>query len=435
MRLMMMLVALCHAPIAAQMTFFLVPQSIPGPHPGQGPFVFDSLAGMPLVVSSEPAFGYRPHYWSGTAWSIEAPYFPNGWGAFGGPHWVAFDRVRGKAVMLRFGQNGAERTLEWSVGIGWAVMSAAPAGFPPHAATASNQEWPLAYDPVRQQVVTVGSGPGIATLSVHAWDGVAWTAVPSANPPPTNGRAEVAYDEARSCLLVINRSSLTSTDAWELQGTTWTPIAPFPFGTDERADPVFDPVAGCIVCGGNGGWKWNGQVWAPARYIGARISSRYTVTTPISDMLVFGQYLFSPIRSPLAATTPFGVACPGPLGDPTIACDQPALGTRMFFSLENTLPLGLAWPYLMASFNNTTWGGASLPASLGGFGFPGCAMNISPDYLWPPGMSVGDINLPALPYLVGVHLFLQGFSLNLIGPNGPHLSATRGVDCLLGVIN
>lgn len=418
---------------AAQIGFVLAEPQVNNPF--AGPCAFDSARNQPLMIGSNLSFGYVPHYFTGSQWTSEATYFPNGFGAFGGPFWIGYDRLRGTTVLLRFGQNGQERTLEWGGNpAAWMVSPNAPSGFPFHAATAPQQEWPLAFDTVRQRIVTVGSGAGISSLAVHEWNGQSWAQVATGFAPPAIGPTEIAFDETRGELLVISRASATSTSFWVFDGSAWTQRPPFPFGTDDRAEPTFDPISGHVICGANGGWQWDGATWQAAPQSGGRVRTKSTVFVPSHDLTIFlSGYQLEARRTPSASLTDFGLGCPGALGIPVLAATQPNIGDQLQFSLQNIPPLGLAWPYLFASFNRTSWQGLPLPYDLTQFGYPGCHMNISPDYSWAPGQQDAYISLPNYSWLLGVHVYLQGFALSLVGPGGANLSASLGKDCYIGV--
>lgn len=433
------ILGLC-SPAIAQMTFVVLPASQVVPGTPSGPFVYDSARAAPMVIATEVGQGLRAKYWTGASWTSEPAFYPIGFGILAERMQACADRARGTVVILRQSYNGLEQTLEWNgITNTWTATPAAPAGFNPGTSSPSNngQSWSLSYDPVRQKVLAVLSSNTPSGLVAYAWDGSAWLPLQSSLPAPqVQGSIESCVDEARNSLLVITNFSPSSTAAWELRGNTWHPIAPFPFGLDDSAQPVFDPVKAEVVCGGNGGWSFDGTNWVRAPVTGLPIVKSRTIAVPGGDLLrSANSRLYYPLRSPYAQQNEFGIGCPGPMGLPVLTCDQPALGSQMHFSLTNIPPFGLAWPYLFASFNASSWNGLHLPHELTAVGHPGCYLNISPDFMWTPGMQSGFITFPNQIWLAGLRVYLQGMALNLISTNGTALSSSRGLECVVGVPN
>lgn len=122
-------------------------------------------------------------------------------------------------------------------------------------------------------------------LSVPLAAQASWSQLYTNAAPPVREGAAMAFHEASASVVLlggIGPSSTYWTDAWRLQGATWTQIAgPVPPARRHGA-MVYDSVRQCLVLFGgldNGGslddtWEWNGATWSqrlsastpPARY-------------------------------------------------------------------------------------------------------------------------------------------------------------------------
>ena len=193
--------------------------------------------------------------WDGTRWLAPAPAVHPAARMY---HAMTYDAARG--VTLLFGGVGDGPggfavfgdTWTWD-GDTWTKLSPASS---PRARSAPQ----LAYDPVRERVVLFGgyfTDSNEVDNETWEWDGTTWTQLAPATSPPARWDGMLAYDAQRQRVVLFggtNASGQTSFgDAWEWDGTTWTPIA-----TDRAPSPrtgggmVHDPVRRELVLFGGG---------------------------------------------------------------------------------------------------------------------------------------------------------------------------------------
>ncbi len=158
--------------------------------------------------------------WDGTTWTehVAASYPP----ARSGPT-MAYDAVRRVAVLYG-GTFGSARpytdTWEWD-GTGWTVRSTIVS--PPSRLYAA-----MVYDDLRERVVLFG-GSNVVGLVVDdadrwEWDGADWTSVSSLSGPSPRGATRMAFDAARSEVVLFGGHSGNQDlgDTWTLGYTPLT---------------------------------------------------------------------------------------------------------------------------------------------------------------------------------------------------------------------
>jgi hypothetical protein len=101
--------------------------------------------------------------------------------------------------------------------------------------------------------------------NVWSWNGGAWTSKPAANGPTNRKRFVLAYDGARSRIVLFGG---TAADTREWDGASWSTVATTgPAAADAVAGAmVFDPVRKKTVLAGGGRdtWLWDGSSWTSA---------------------------------------------------------------------------------------------------------------------------------------------------------------------------
>ncbi|HEY5200305.1 MAG TPA: cell wall-binding repeat-containing protein [Acidothermaceae bacterium] len=166
-------------------------------------------------------------------------------------------------------------TWEWN-GSRWVQQHPATSPAPGAGACA-------AYDLDTKQVVMFG-GSGISGVSdpnTWTWNGTNWTAHQPAPSPPTAGSCGMAYDSVRHQLLLTTEDSASSTvETWAWDGAAWSQL-PSSGPTEYNLIPAitFDgdlgevvlyngrtPCTGTFFTGGCGTpvsqtWAWNGANW------------------------------------------------------------------------------------------------------------------------------------------------------------------------------
>jgi cysteine-rich repeat protein len=177
------------------------------------------------------------------------------------PRLIAYDESRDRVVMF----NGSA-TWEWD-GQRWINVS--PAVGP---TTAGFRR--MVYDRARQRIVLVG---GTAETMTWLWDGQSWQ--PLATPTELHGRqnAAVAYDPIRERVVLFSgvRGGNPQTDTWVLEPAGW--VQQHPAGSIPAprvlAGFAWDAARGRLVLYGGvdsddtftfgDAWEWDGTRWTP----------------------------------------------------------------------------------------------------------------------------------------------------------------------------
>lgn len=177
---------------------------------------------------------------------------------------LAFDSVRGRAVLVRTLSDGP--TITWELDSeDWVRKK----GSGPTSNTAC-----AAYDPNRGVVVIFGGWDGLYLDETWEYDGVSWSQTATAMKPPARNGCGMVYDPDQQRIRLFGGfraiGNLGLADTWEYDGVTWVEV-------DTRDTPslrggmgvTYDPVRQeTIVFGGlNGGqlfgdtWVYDGRNW------------------------------------------------------------------------------------------------------------------------------------------------------------------------------
>jgi len=370
-----------------------------------------------------------------------------------------YDPVRHVTVaVLGVANSGLFETWEWD-GVVW--VQRAPAVSPP-----TRHNFALAYDSIRDRTVLFGGLMGTERSDTWEYDGTNWTQRGTGGPPKRQNAA-MAFDSARGVCVLFggNTSSSLGTqwfaDTWEWNGTYW--LERFgvagPAARSEHA-MAYDPErARTVLYGGrpqsSGGfadtWEWDGTAWTNVSATAtANIGVAMTFDAARHRMTMFGgRVLFSTVTNetrvyappglPLASATPYGSACPGPTGLPTMsaaASSLPRLGSVFTVRLANlpSAPLNVVLGWF--GFSDSVWGAFSLPFSLDPFGFPACSLLVGPEgsAVLPNvfGTSGWNLSIPFLPATAGLDVYFQG-AVYVSGWSPGELVFTNGLRATIGI--
>jgi hypothetical protein len=200
--------------------------------------------------------------WDGAGWvQIPAAQAPPRLG-----HAMVFDAGRERSMLIA-GFNNAPRTGVWEFdGSAWVnTLSDSPR---------TTVTTAMAYDSQRDRIVLFGPPEPSAggTLSGTTWEraGDRWS-IAAVHGPPARNNAALAYDEARSTMVLFGGSNSASgllNDTWTWDGSTWTQHhvpAPLP---RQRTAMVYQPHRQRVVLFGGAGnnlmadtWEWDGSSW------------------------------------------------------------------------------------------------------------------------------------------------------------------------------
>ncbi len=238
--------------------------SWPVPRTGAA-MTFDSVRNRVILFGGySPSTGGVPlddtWEWNGSVWQARtgSPR-PSAGGGYSTPYSMAFDSLRGVAVLFT-----GTQTWEWN-GSQWMLKNDS-GGTPRNNAK-------LAYSSALQQVVLFGGEiGGFYTTDLQAWDGAQWTQV-SDGGVPRRGSHGLAFDIARGRLVVFGGTDEVAAafgDTWEWDGVQWTSLNAGPRPRVEHA-LAFDSARGVTVLHGgmapeSGGvfsdtWEWDGTGW------------------------------------------------------------------------------------------------------------------------------------------------------------------------------
>lgn len=310
--------------------------------------------------------------WDGAAWSQASPALRP---APRRMTTLAYDPVRGAMLLFGGGVGGNGTTMfgdTWSWnGAQW-VQLAPPTSPSPRWAHA------LAADLVRQRVVLYGGTTQFAWVGgTWLWNGVTWRQVGGTQTDQTL-RAAIATDMQRGLSLTTSPAANT----WLFDGQNWHQVtAGSPSGRESHA-LAYDLVRDRFVL--FGGW----------------------LTSALGDT-----WEFDPTGLAWWAAT--GSGCVGSLGTPELAAtSRPVIGQPLGMRVIRA-PGGVA---LALGQSGTQWNGSPLPASLAGFGMPGCDLWISPDHFTFANATGGSSTVtwfvPQATALVGAALFAQALVLS-----------------------
>lgn len=180
-------------------------------------------------------------------------------------HAMAYDSAAQQLV--RFGGENTERDRRgdtWVATPGQPWRKLEPATAPP-----ARMDHSLVYaDHLGAALMFGGLGPAGALGDLWSWDGVDWSAVPTAGGPTARSGHAAAYDPVRRVIVLfggrLSSGSLTN-ETWEFDGTFWsqhaTSVSPPPSWLPGAM--AFNPMTQRLTLypGGPDVWEWDGTRW------------------------------------------------------------------------------------------------------------------------------------------------------------------------------
>lgn len=390
---------------------------------------FDAGRGLTVLVGSA-AQQRQTWEWNGSSFTLRHTV------AFAVPvdYQIAFDRVRGVTVFV----DGDGVTREWN-GVAWSTIGGA--GFAPPRYGAA-----LAFD--GQRIVRFGGGVVGSSVSNETWsyDGVAWAQLtPAQSPPPSTAmifQPQLLEDRRRGRLVMV--SSLMPS-IWEWDGVTWSSVATVPWtGFPGRQDflAAFHPARGRVVIAGGlhvsyvpfystspvaDAWEWDGTTFTPLPDVPRQHLAGVLAPTPDGDLLAaFGSspsLIVNTAAATLQSVNPaevatFGAGCAGSAGVPSLGADPwswPWIGDTLEVRSSNLSATATAALWVLG-LSNTQDAFGLLPRDLAWAGAAGCAQRVAADLSWVEavqnGASTWTAGLPPAAGLVGLQFYLQVLALD-----------------------
>jgi hypothetical protein len=424
--------------VSAQATWTSVaPATMPSPRTevamdsdGTGALLFGGQYG-PSSIAYDELWRY-----DGANWTLQIPTgaVPPARSRFA----AAFDPIRQRFVVFGgdsqyVGTGSYGDTWEWDPQTStWTQM------FPATTPTARIHAR-LTFDPINTNLLLFG-GRGAGSSETWSWDGTNWTQQVPTNVPTGREQAHLATDWGHARIVMFGGSTGAASgvlgDTWTWNGSDWTAVttATTPgIGGLRNGKATYDLLRDRVVVHGGvtsaGGfsasaWEFDGVDWSerlPATRPSGRTGAGFCYVAALERSVLFGGYN-GPVladqwdyqTNAIANETPFGTGCPTSTGVPTLtATGRPWLGDTLNLNLGNIPPTGLS--LLIAGLSNTTWQGGALPAPLGAYGFPACALLVAGDAQI---FVVGGIAfaIPNSIGFVGVQLHFQAAVLEPAGP-------------------
>lgn len=406
--------------------------------------VYDEANREVVLFGGRPWVG-APHgdtwVWEGSTWLLRVP--PASPPARSG-HALAHDSVR-QCVVLFGGSTStglASDTYEWD-GSTWLQRT-------PGVAPSPRTNAGMAYDSVRQRTVLFGgaaSSSGASLLDdTWEWNGTTWSARPVATRPFVRQQAAMAFDPARSRVVLTGGRGVNlgdwRYDTWEWDGVAWTSTAASTgvfgpgFCGPVPTCPVPPPAALFWMPGTPfgprlAGWGPTGQMLA---YAGASWQTWLTNIQPGTGVNHYmPKFAFdagrnqvvalagdgsTPNTSLLTATPSSATVVGSGCGSPPLSLTPqpiapPVVGATARATIANA---PTAACLVAAGFNTFRVGAYLLPLALDPFGMPGCVLRHSMDAVDLPTAAVGSgfeyaLQLPNQLSLLGVTVRLQAYAL------------------------
>lgn len=398
--------------------------------------------------------------WDGTSWVQRAPASspsPRGHGA------MAFDASRGTCIYFGGTTNGnaglLNETWEWN-GVDWSlrITSHAPSPRRTHS---------MVFDAAHQECMLFGGWDGSDKGDTWTFDGNNWLQEQTPMSPPARYEHSMAFQPSNGSVLLFGGLAGTTKldDTWEWDGSNW--LARHPANMPPRRHfhsmglmpslndiVLFGGVNGTTVFGDT--WLWDGSNWVPASSPispSSRSASSIAYDAPLTRCVLFGGWDGSSSLNdtwtydgttwsgvPAAATSTFGVGCPGSNGTPVLApLNLPTLGANFLVQASNLPTTGTTLNIGFFGFSRTSWGFIPLPYDLSPQGMPGCSMLVSPP---PPGVILGSSSatgqcvwsqpVPLAPFLVGTELYFQALIPDALAGNPLGAIVTNGLMARIG---
>ncbi len=238
----------------------------PGPARQQHAIVYDDQRERLVLVGGYDDIWFR----HGDGWIRERP--EGGPGVRSG-HAMAYDTLRDRVVLFGGGTPAdgqvAADTWEWD-GERWIAMT--PEISPPARLSAS-----MAFDEAHARTVLFGGSVGDfgnRMGDTWVWDGDSWTQLFPDNAPPERYWHSMAYDRARSRVVLFGGMSLELVqDTWEWDGRDWTEVTSAMVPPSRVMHTVAYDLARerTVLFGGvydwpagdslRDTWEWDGNAW------------------------------------------------------------------------------------------------------------------------------------------------------------------------------
>ncbi len=398
---------------------------------------------------------------NGTTWTAQFPLFNP---SLRNGHSLLLDPMRHNNLLfggLNVGGAALGDTWIWSSNQ-WTYLTPATAPAPRHGHR-------MAFDRVANVGLLFGgkNGTGAELSDFWSWNGTTWAQLTPATLPPARANHGMAYDELRNRTVVFGGKSGSSrlADVWEWDGSAWTNATPQgtpawnPGARDGHA-MAYDPRAERVVLHGGETasgcqqdvWSWNGSEWTihlaqPGSVPSARTGSQLIHDNGTNRLLLFAGgcgtsasndlwHLSLPV---LARTNSYGSPCVGSNGALTLSVinnSAPILGQTLQMEMSNVPLFAPCVGFL--GLSNTDYAGVPLPFSLDFLRIFGCSAYMSADFDFPLGLPNNATNtmgwnlpIPANPFLLSTHVYLQGLALELSGASR-FATVTNGIDARVG---
>ena len=449
-------VALGAASLSAQWNL-AAPAASPTARSGAS-MVFDPIAGRAVLFGGTTGFSTSNQTWAydGTTWTQLTPTTsPTGKTGMQ----LVYDAGRGVIVM--FGSNNTSPFGGASVNQHWEFNGTTWTQIFPAATPGGRGNYGACYDVVRSRVVLYGGVANsmfpIAESGTWEFDGTTWAQITTVGSPGPLERPAMCYHLgiAKAVLFGGIDPQIGGTDTtWLYDGTTWTAavIAGAKPAVRTGARLVYDTVRDVSVLSGgldpNTGapildtWEFNGASWTqiPTAAPG-RLGQATAFLPTIRQVVQFGGMnptTFADQNDTWhygAKVRTFGAGCAGSNGVPALAAnDAPRLGQNYTLTLTNLVPSSTL-AILVAGLSDQTGPFGPLPASLAGFGMPGCSALVSSDVVLflgtSGGSAVSSLAIPNAVGFVGLTLFHQGVSFDAAA-NAGGLTVSNAVAGTLG---
>ncbi len=411
--------------------------------------VDDSLRGRIVMHGGiDAAGGALADTWEfdGVNWqsrnTFHIPY-SNGNGA------MVYDRGRAR-VVLWYSYASASMTWEYD-GLDWTNVTL------PTNPPISNRNL-MVYDASRGVIVMWVQGSGSLGGQTWEYDGITWTQRLTVGSPPQRYDAGMVFDPVRGRAILHGGFVYTGSAqvSWEYDGLAWTAV-PSSFANPDKRDFAFafDPYRRCAVLFGGSNfpgtpstYEFRSPAWQLRTSVGPSSRSGAAMAYDLTreECILFGgrdtataavladTYRYRALNPAIVA--PFGQGCTGTSVAPGLLPQpyhRPYLGTGFGVRLYSA-PFNQP-SFVAAGFSRVSYAGLPLPLPLTSIGMTGCELFVSAEVTL--GTAVAGSNatltipLPAVPALVGTHVYLQGFVFDP-GANPANLVDTRALDCTLG---
>ncbi|MCA8974935.1 MAG: hypothetical protein KDC98_09445 [Planctomycetes bacterium] len=351
-----------------------------------------------------------------------------------GAHAIAFDAVRGRAVMFGgtpsvLGGSAFDDTWDYD-GITWTQRQ--PANHP-----SARFDHAMAFDlPATTTILFGGRTPGSQSNALGdtwQWDGVDWTLVTSAG-PAARSRHAMASDYIRGrTVLFGGRGRNQFADTWEWDGVSWHQLNPTTSPPVRSGHAIaFDPVRGLCVLHGGGvsgtdTWEWDGTDWTQGASTAFGHSShtlvyddrlqRITMHGGVDVQSTSFRSETDTYSPPVAGSfTSLGSSCPGSTSTPTLSSPSSTLGPTIGASCTLLVTASFVHTFFAFGWSDSLDGNTPLPLDLSAYGMPGCTLQVSRDAITSVIPQYGTarvlVPIPDNPFLIGARFFAQGFALD-----------------------